>query len=158
MHKHILIPTDGSDLSNEAIQYGTDLAKAANAKVTGVTISIPFHIFAVEPHFVTDTPNSYKERTTAVAAKRLARVQGAAAAAGVPCEVVHVEHEHPYQAIIDVAKTRGCDLIVMASHGRRGISAIVLGSETLKVLTHSTIPVLVCRTARSVLLAPFAAS
>jgi nucleotide-binding universal stress UspA family protein len=158
MHKHILIPTDGSELSNEAIQYGTDLAKAANAKVTGVTVSGPFHVVALEPHLVTDTPESYRERINAVAVKRLARVQDAAAAAGVPCEVVHIEHEHPYQAIIDVAKTRGCDLIVMASHGRRGISAIVLGSETLKVLTHSTTPVLVCRTARSALLPRFAAS
>ena len=95
---------------------------------------------------------------SAVSAKRLARVQEAAAAAGVACEVVHVEHEHPYEAIIDVAKTKGCDLIVMASHGRRGISAMVLGSETLKVLTHSTIPVLVCRTARAEVLRPFAAS
>ena len=71
-------------------------------------------------------------------------VQEAAAASGVTCEVVHVE-KHPYQAIIDVAKQKGCDLIAMASHGRRGISAIVLGSETVKVLTHSTIPVLVYR-------------
>ena len=93
-----------------------------------------------------------------MSAKRLARVQEAAAAAGVACEVVHVEHEHPYEAIIDVAKTKGCDLIVMASHGRRGISAMVLGSETLKVLTHSTIPVLVYRTARAEVLRPFAAS
>ena len=158
MHKHILIPTDGSGLSNEAIQYGTDLAKAVNAKVTGVTVSPPFHVFAAEPAMVTDTPKSYKERMSAVSAKRLARVQEAAAAAGVACEVVHVEHEHPYEAIIDVAKTKGCDLIVMASHGRRGISAMVLGSETLKVLTHSTIPVLVCRTARAEVLRPFAAS
>ena len=158
MHKHILIPTDGSELSNEAIQYGTDLAKAVNARVTGVTVSNPFHVFAVEPGMITDTPESYKERMAAIVRKRLARVQDAAAAAGVACEVVHVEHEHPYQAIIDVAKTKGCDLIVIASHGRRGIAAMVLGSETLKVLTHSTIPVLVCRTARSGLLSPFAAS
>ena len=66
-------------------------------------------------------------------------------AAGVACELVHVEHEHPYQAIIDTAGSKGCDLMVMASHGRRGIAAIVLGSETLKVLTHSKIPVLVNR-------------
>jgi nucleotide-binding universal stress UspA family protein len=158
MHKHILIPTDGSELSNEAIQYGTDLAKAANAKVTGITVSSPFHVYAADPHLITDTPESYKERMTAVAAKRLARVKDAAAAAGVACEVVHVEHEHPYQAVIAVAKRIGCDLIVMASHGRRGLSAIVLGSETLKVLTHSTIPVLVCRSSRPGLFAPFTAS
>ena len=98
MHKHILIPTDGSGLSNEAIQYGTDLAKAVNAKVTGVTVSPPFHVFAAEPAMVTDTPESYKERMSAVSAKRLARVQEAATAAGVACEVVHVEHEHPLRS------------------------------------------------------------
>ena len=94
---------------------------------------------------VTDTLNSYTTRMSTVAAQRLDRVKDAAKAAGVECDVVHVQHEHPYQAIIDTAVSRGCDLIVMASHGRRGMSAIVLGSETVKVLTHSTIPVLVYR-------------
>ena len=145
MYKHILIPTDGSDISEQAVNYGIALAKAVNAKVTGVTVSTPFHIFAVEPHMVTDTLDSYTTRMTAVAANRLAHVKDAATAAGVGCDVVHAQHEHPYQAIIDTAITRGCDLIVMASHGRRGISAIVLGSETVKVLTHSTIPVVVYR-------------
>jgi nucleotide-binding universal stress UspA family protein len=92
-----------------------------------------------------DTLESYTTRTRAVAAKWLAYVQDVSAAAGVSCEIVHAEHEHPYKAIIDTATDRGCDLIVMASHGRRGISAIVLGSETVKVLTHSAIPVLVYR-------------
>jgi nucleotide-binding universal stress UspA family protein len=145
MYKHILIPTDGSDISEQAVNYGVALAKAVNATVTGVTVSTPFHIFAAEPHMVTDTRDSYTTRTAAAAANRLAHVKDAAAAAGVGCDVVHAQHEHPYQAIIDTAISRGCDLIVMASHGRRGISAIVLGSETVKVLTHSTIPVLVYR-------------
>jgi nucleotide-binding universal stress UspA family protein len=79
------------------------------------------------------------------AEKTLGAVAHAGIAAGVACELVHVEHEHPYQAIIDTAGSKGCDLMVMASHGRRGIAAIVLGSETLKVLTHSKIPVLVNR-------------
>src|SRR6516162_183992 len=137
MTKHILIPTDGSDLSNGAIQYGIALAKAVNAKVTGLTVSSPFHVLAVEPDMVTDTRQSYEKRMKDVAAKRLAQVRDAAVAAGIPCEVVHIEHEHPYRAIIDTANSNGCDLITMASHGRRGISAMVLGSETLKVLTHS---------------------
>ena len=107
---------------------------------------------------VADTLETYRERMTTVAAQRLAKVKEAADAAGVSCEVVHVEHEHPYKAIIDVANTRTCDLIVMASHGRRGISAIVLGSETLKVLTHSTIPVLVYRGARAGLSSPYFAA
>jgi nucleotide-binding universal stress UspA family protein len=79
------------------------------------------------------------------AKKFLGAIAGVAQTAGVACETVQVEHEHPYQGIIDTAKSKGCDLIVMASHGRHGIAAIVLGSETIKVLTHSKIPVLVHR-------------
>jgi nucleotide-binding universal stress UspA family protein len=145
MYKHILIPTDGSDLSNKAIREGIALAKAINAKVTGVTVTIPFHVFATDPAAITDTADSYKKRTSAAATKYLAQVKDAAAAVGVTCAVIHAEHEHPYRAIIDAANENGCDLIAMASHGRRGISAVVLGSETVKLLTHSNIPVLVYR-------------
>jgi nucleotide-binding universal stress UspA family protein len=145
MFKHILIPTDGSDLSNKAIRYGIELAKASNAKVTGITVTIPFHVFAMEPDMVTDTADSYKKRTSTAATKYLTHLKDAAAAIGVTCAVVHAEHEHPYIAIIDSASKNGCDLIAMASHGRRGITAVVLGSETVKVLTHSKIPVLVYR-------------
>ena len=158
MHKHILLPTDGSELSEQAVNYGVDLAKGVNAKVTGITVSTPFHIYAVEPGAVTDDLESYTARMSTVAAGWLAYVKDVAAAAGVSCEVVHAQHEHPYRAIIDTATNRGCDLIVMASHGRRGISAIVLGSETVKALTHSTIPVLVYRAPRTKLPPYFAAS
>ena len=92
-----------------------------------------------------DSPAQYQARTQEHAEETLSAVADAAQAAGVACEMIHVEHEHPYQAIIDTAESKGCDLIVMASHGRHGISAIVLGSETVKVLTHSKIPVLVHR-------------
>jgi len=115
MHKHILIPTDGSDLSYEAIQYGTALAKAADAKVTGITVLRPFHVFAAEPEMLEDTAESYRKRMATVAAQRLAKVEEAAKAAGVTCEAVHVENEHPYKAIIDIANAKSCDLIVMAS-------------------------------------------
>ena len=145
MYKHILIPTDGSELSKKAVDQGIGLAKALNAKVTAVTVSEPFHVFAVEPGMVTDTPDEYKKRIAAVAAKYLEAAKNAATTAGVPCDVVQVEHEHPYETIIDMARKRGCDAIVMASHGRRGVSAVVLGSETVKVLTHSNIPVVVVR-------------
>jgi nucleotide-binding universal stress UspA family protein len=145
VYKHILIPTDGSELSGKAIGHGLELAKALGAKVTAVTVSAPFHTFAVEPSMVTDTPNEYKTRVATLTAKYLNVAKDAATKAGVPCDVVHVEHEHPYVAIIDTARARGCDAIVMASHGRRGVSAIVLGSETVKVLTHSTTPVVVVR-------------
>jgi len=82
MHTHILIPTDGSELSDEAIQYGTALAKAVNAKVTGVTVSSPFHFLSVEPDMIADTLESYRERMTTVAAQRLAKVKQASDAAG----------------------------------------------------------------------------
>jgi nucleotide-binding universal stress UspA family protein len=145
MYRHILIPTDGSELSGKAIQHGIALAKSVGAKVTGITVTVPFHIFATDPDTLTDTPASYRTRVAAAAAKYLEQTKNVAAAAGITCDARPVEHEHPYQAIIDTAKDNGCDLIVMASHGRRGLSALVLGSETVKVLTHSTIPVLVCR-------------
>ena len=145
MHQHILIPTDGSELSQKAIDYGMALAKSVNAKVTVMTVSMPFYTLAVEPGMITDTPEQYGKRIATVAAKYLNVANEAALAAGVRCDTMHVEHGHPYLAIIETASQKSCDLIVMASHGRRGISAIVLGSEAVKVLTHSTIPVLVFR-------------
>ena len=97
---------------------------------------------------VAGTPEQYRKNMAALAGQYLDVAKSIAAAAGVSCDLVHVEHEQPYQAIIDTAQNRGCDAIHMASHGRRGLSAILLGSETLKVLTHSTIPVIVCRRPR----------
>lgn len=145
MYANILIPTDGSELAEKAVQHGIALAKRIGATVTALTVLPPFHAFTTDMQMVEDTPSQYKARMQEHAEKTLGAVAQAAQAAGVACEMVHVEHEHPYQAIIDTAASKGCDLIVMASHGRHGISAIVLGSETVKVLTHSKIPVLVHR-------------
>jgi nucleotide-binding universal stress UspA family protein len=145
MYRHILIPTDASELSGKAIQHGVALAKSVGAKVLGIAVTVPFHVFAIDPDTLTDTPASYQTRVAATAARHLGQIKNVAAPVGVTCDVISVEHEQPYQAIVDTAKKNGCDLIVMASHGRRGLSALVLGSETVKVLTHSTIPVLVCR-------------
>jgi nucleotide-binding universal stress UspA family protein len=145
MYKHILIPTDGSELSQKAIDHGAKLAKTLNAKITMLTVSEPFHIFALDPTMVTVTPAEYKRRIADVTAQYLKTAKDIAAAAGVTCDGVHVEHEQPYRAIVDTASKMGCDAIVMASHGRRGISAMVLGSETVKVLTHSSTPVVVVR-------------
>ena len=94
---------------------------------------------------VTDTPEKYEKQAADLAAKDLNVAKEAAKTAGTSCDTIRVEHEHPYRTIIDAAAQKNCDLIVMASHGRRGISAIVLGSETVKVLSHSTVPVLVVR-------------
>ncbi len=148
MFHHILIPTDGSVLSQNAIEYGIALAKAINTKVTAMTVSAPFRMFAIEPGLLAETPEQYHVRMKALAAKYLGVAKDAAEAAGVSCNMIHMEHDHPHEAIIDTATQQRCDLIVMASHGRRGISAIVLGSETVKVLTHSTIPVLIFRAPR----------
>src|SRR5262249_39143053 len=89
-----------------------------------------------------DTPEQYAVHAAPLATKRLEQVEDLGAAVGIECDVLHIEHDEPYQAILDVANRRGCDLIVMASHGRRGVSAILLASETIKVLTYRTIPVL----------------
>ena len=145
MYKHILIPTDGSELSAKAITEGVALAKALNAEVTAITVSETFHTFSLNPLVVTDMPEQYEKDSDARAEKYLRETENAAKAAGVPYEGIHVIHDYPYEAIIAAAKERGCDLIVMASHGRKGMSAVVLGSETVKVLTHSNIPTLVCR-------------
>ncbi len=145
MYTNILIATDGSELAGNAVQHGIALAMRIGAKVTVITVSPPFHVFTTDTQMIEDTAAQYQARMQQRAEKILGAVAHLSQAAGVACETVHVEHEHPYQAIIDTAASRGCDLIVMASHGRRGISAIVLGSETVKVLTHSKIPILVDR-------------
>jgi len=145
MYKNILLPTDGSDLSQNAVKHGILLAKATGAKVTSITVITPSQLYLLEPEVVSETSEGYMKHMVAFAGKCLDQVKSAAMAEDVHCDVLYVEHDHPYQAIIDAANNQRCDLIVMASHGRRGISAIVLGSETVKVLTHSTIPVLVYR-------------
>ena len=145
MYKHMLIPTDGSSLSELAIGQGITLAKSVGAKVTAITVFTPFHTIAIEPMMITATAEQYQKECDALGEKYLRVVKDDAEAAEVPCEAIRVVHDHPHQAIIETADTRGCDLIFMASHGRRGMAALVLGSETTKVLTHTRIPVLVCR-------------
>ena len=145
MYNNILIPTDGSELAGKAVQHGITLAKRIGSKTTVLTVLPPFHTFTTDTQMIEDTPAQYQARMKKHAELTLGAAAHAAQAAGVACETVQVEHEHPYQAIIDTAQSTNCDLIVMASHGRHGISAIDLGSETVKVLTHSKIPVLVHR-------------
>jgi nucleotide-binding universal stress UspA family protein len=141
MYKHILIATDGSDLSTHAIEHGIALAKSVGARVTFVTVTEPFYPSAFDQEMV----EQYKNHVARLATKNLDIAKQAADAAAVTCDLLRIEHEQPYKAIIDSAESRRCDAIVMASHGRSGLSAVVLGSETVKVLTHSTIPVIVVR-------------
>ena len=145
MYKNILIPTDGSELANKAVKHGVLLAKENGARITAVTVTEPFHLFSVAISQIEYTRSEHKKHADTVSEKALGVVADAAKRAGVACDTLHIEHEHVYQAIIDAAASNGGDLIVMASHGRHGVSAVVLGSETVKVLTHSKIPVLVYR-------------
>jgi len=145
MFKHLLLPTDGSKLSEAAIQAGVRFAKSVNAKVTGFYAMPKFHMLTYQTEMLTDTKQEFAKDCKAHADRFLAVVVQAAKVADVPCEIALQTSDHPYEAIIATAKEKGCDLIMMASHGRSGVQAFLLGSETQKVLTHSQIPVLVFR-------------
>jgi nucleotide-binding universal stress UspA family protein len=153
MTRHILIPTDGSRLSDEAIKQGIALAKALGAKVTGVHIVPPFHAFTYRAQMLLtyqvalakDSEAEYNRATSSCAKRLLLTIKRAGAAAGVSCDTVQASSDQPFEAIIDIATKKHCDLILMASHGHAAIGGILLGSETQKVLTHSDIPVLVYR-------------
>lgn len=150
MYKHILLPTDGSQLSEQAIKSGIALAKSLNARVTGFfakpSLSFGAYIESARKGATARQHMDEREAHLNQAAKRiLGTVERLAHEAGVACDVVYVQSDSPADAIIEAAKSKGCDLVFMASHGRRGLDALLLGSETSKVLTHSKIPVLVCR-------------
>jgi len=147
MYRHILVPTDGSKLSAKAIRTAARLAKLCGAKLTGLYV-IPSYIAPVHAEGMTYgmvSPRSYKELTGKEAKKALAVVAIEAQTSGVDASKISLTADQPWRAIIGAARSKRCDLIVMASHGRRGLSALLLGSETAKVLTHSKTPVLVCR-------------
>lgn len=145
MFKHILLPTDGSAMSDMATQQCIALAREAGATVTAIHVTPEFHVFAYAPDMVTDTPEQYRHYAEASAKKILGAVQRAADEAGVVCHTLFVASDHPHEAIVKAARDAGCDLICMASHGRKGVKGLLLGSETHKVLTHTTVPVLVYR-------------
>jgi nucleotide-binding universal stress UspA family protein len=147
MYRHILIPTDGSQLARSAVRHGLALAKSVGAKVTALTVEPSFDVYTVPASRVYEMSGAFAEHTERAKAHALGvldAIADEARAADIVCETVQVEQDQPYQGIIDIAEQRGCDLIVMASHGRSGLTAIVLGSVTTKVLTHTKIPVLVC--------------
>lgn len=147
MYRNILIATDGSVLAEKAVSHGLSLAKSVGAKVTALIVETPFNVFGVpesQARQMSEAFAQHAEHNKQHATKVLNHVTNAAKAIGVACEGVQMEHEQPYQAIIATAKEKNCDAIVMASHGRSGISALLLGSVTNKVLTHTNIPVVVC--------------
>lgn len=150
MYRHILIPTDGSELAERAVTNGLSLAKSVGAKVTVMIVDDRFDWLGVSETRASqrqalEALTKHNEQVKQHAANVLGRAADAAKQAGVPCDTMQVENAHPYKAIIDAASEKACDLIVMSSHGRGGLSAVVLGSVTNKVLTHTKIPVLVYR-------------
>jgi nucleotide-binding universal stress UspA family protein len=145
MFKHILLPTDGSPLSEKAIQEGLRLAKSLDARVTGLCIMSELHPFFYETEIPAEALEQVAKRCREAGAVYLAVIEKSAGEAGVACELVYEVNDYVYETIIRVAEQKRCDLIMMASHGRRGVKAFLLGSETQKVLTHSKIPVLVYR-------------
>ena len=149
MFKHILLPTDGSELSELAIRKGIEFAKDANARVTGFCAVPEFHVLTYKTEMLEDTRGEYAKDSRARAAQNLAIIENAAKTAGVECDTFYVVNDRPYEAIVKAAEDKRCDLILMASHGRSGMSGVLLGSETQKVLTHSGMPVLVYRESKS---------
>ena len=144
MFKRILVPTDGSDITAKAIDTAITLAKSVNAELYTISVKEPFPYSAISEMQPTP-PQEFFDAQERIASKRVQHVVEKSAAAGLTCHAHTVEALHPWEAIIDHAKRLECDLLVMASHGRRGVSALLLGSETQKVLTHSKVPVLVVR-------------
>ncbi|GAP36099.1 universal stress protein [Piscinibacter sakaiensis] len=144
MFQRILVPTDGSEITAKAVRMAVELARTHGAEIHAISVKEPFPYSAISEMQPTP-PQQFLDAQERLATQRVKAVAAACEAAGVRCEAVTVEAVHAWEAVIDHAKTARCDLVVMASHGRRGVSALLLGSETQKVLTHSTIPVLVVR-------------
>ena len=146
MFKNILIPTDGSEQSQRAVRMGAELAKLHQAKITGIHVIPDYHLLiAYEGAFDPVTEERIEEEARDRAESYLAFIRKTAEAAGVPCDTVCETSDHPYDAILKTADAKNCDLILMTSHGRKGLAAVLLGSETRKVLTYAKVPVLVVR-------------
>lgn len=144
MFKRILVPTDGSDITKKAVDTAITLARSVGATLYTLSVKEPFPYSAISEMQPTP-PQEFFDAQERIASARVKEVREAAQATGLACEAHTVEALHPWEAVIEHAARHGCDLIVMASHGRRGVSALLLGSETQKVLTHSKVPVLVVR-------------
>jgi nucleotide-binding universal stress UspA family protein len=145
MYKHLLIATDGSELAQKAVAQGFALANAVNAKVTIVTVSEPWTLAAPAEVAIVYPVDDYERAAAANASKILADASAAGAKLQITCDTVHVKEEFPAEGIVETARARGCDLIVMSSHGHRGLMRLVLGSQAHRVVTQSTTSVLICR-------------
>lgn len=147
MYKHILIPTDGSALSKKAVKKGVEFARELGARVTFFHSPADYEVVLYGEYFPPDLmpQDEYEKRVKRSAERILAEAEKTGLAAGVDCDTAYKSSRAPWEAIVAVAQKKKCDLIFMASHGRRGLAGMLLGSETSKVLTHSKIPVLVYR-------------
>jgi nucleotide-binding universal stress UspA family protein len=145
MYKHILIATDGSEIGNKGISHGIELSKALGAKLSAVTVTEPYEPAVVVGTMVVILPADYKKRCEENAAEILSVVTSAAEAAGIECDALHQDNRLPYEGVIEAAEKVAADLIVVGSHGRRGIAGLLLGSEATKLLTHTKVPTLVVR-------------
>ena len=147
MFKRILLPTDGSDLSKKAVKKGIEFAKSINAKVVGFFSPEDYRALMYSEYIPPSllSQEEFEANAKKTAEKHLAFVEKTANAAGVTYEGYYLSSIAPWEAIVEAAKKKRCDLIFMASHGRTGLGALMLGSQTTKVLTHSKVPVLVYR-------------
>lgn len=145
MYKHILIATDGSEIANKAVAQGIELAKRIGAKLSAVSVTEPYEAVVIAETAAMILPSDYNKQCEAGAQKILNDVSAAAEAAGIKCNVQHQSNRWPYNGIIEAAEEVGADLIVMGSHGRRGVEGLLLGSQATKLLTHTKIPALVVR-------------
>jgi nucleotide-binding universal stress UspA family protein len=146
MYKHILLPTDGSELAHKAVRQGLELAKALNAKVTAINVTGPWPVGEIGGGVVVAAPiDEYDSAVRKEASRVLAEVKDQADKLGVDCTTVHVPNQYPAEGIVEQVNVSGCDLIVMASHGRRGFARLLLGSQATRVLAYSTVPVLICK-------------
>ena len=147
MYKHILIPVDGGPLSRKAVREGIALARTCGARVTGFFSPPEYEVLLYGDYFPPDLlpREEYEARAARNAARILGAVKKVADKAGVPCDTFHQTSRRPWEAIIATVQTHHCDMVVMASHGRSGVAGMLLGSETMQVLAHSRVPVLVVR-------------
>ncbi len=146
MYKNILIAIDGSELSELAQAHGLALAKAFGSSTVIVHVTPPWSSLVVGDAVVMYPPADYEESMAKSANRVLAKAAEAFKAAGIPCETVHNTDPQAHKAIVETAKAKGCDLIVMGSHGRHGLAGLMLGSVAAKTVTHAHVPVLICRT------------
>lgn len=145
MYRNILVATDGTALSDVAVSHAVALAAGLHARLVILTATEPFHLLTTEADQIADTEEEYRRLAAQRAGHILDAAAEKAAAAGVEAARVHVESDHPHAAILDIAATERCDLIVMASHGRSWLAAALLGSETEEVLAGAAVPLLVVR-------------